>query len=244
MDLEILDPGDLNLGYGLSPDGESFQCLYCGRVFEQGEVFKIGERFFEAKKAVQIHADQAHDKLSLLLESKYSHLTEHQQQLLRLFRQGLGDKEIAKKLEVSPSTIRHQRFTFREKAKQAKLYLAIYEEAMTVKSEDRLVKMHEGATQVDERYHITESERAQVLKTTLESLEPLRIKVFPRKEKRKIILLTEIAKQFELAKKYPEAELNQLLKAIYGDFVTIRRYLIEYGFLERTDDCKLYWLKG
>ncbi|MBJ6950597.1 DUF2087 domain-containing protein, partial [Vibrio cholerae] len=29
----------------------------------------------------------------------------------------------------------------------------------------------------------------------------------------------------------------------YPDFVTLRRYLIEYGFLDRTDDGSQYWVK-
>ncbi|RIJ63707.1 DUF2087 domain-containing protein [Rummeliibacillus sp. POC4] len=27
------------------------------------------------------------------------------------------------------------------------------------------------------------------------------------------------------------------------DYVSLRRYLIEYGFMERTDDCSIYWVK-
>ena len=36
---------------------------------------------------------------------------------------------------------------------------------------------------------------------------------------------------------------NSVLKLIYEDYATIRRYLIEYGFMERTNDCKEYWVK-
>lgn len=63
------------------------------------------------------------------------------------------------------------------------------------------------------------------------------------KEKRKIIVLTEIAEQFQKDSKYSEAELNQTLKSNFEDFVTLRRYLIEYGFMDRTTDCSEYWLK-
>ena len=41
---------------------------------------------------------------------------------------GISDQEIAGKLGVTEATIRRHRFTFREKAKQAKYYLAIYEQ--------------------------------------------------------------------------------------------------------------------
>ncbi len=29
----------------------------------------------------------------------------------------------------------------------------------------------------------------------------------------------------------------------YDDNATIRRYLIEYGFLDRSKDCSKYWVK-
>jgi hypothetical protein len=49
--------------------------------------------------------------------------------------------------------------------------------------------------------------------------------------------------QFERNKRYDERELNSIIKEIYEDYATIRRYLIEYGFMERTSNCKEYWLK-
>lgn len=35
---------------------------------------------------------------------------------------------------------------------------------------------------------------------------------------------------------------NIIWCAMSEDYVTIRRYLIEYGFMERTNDCKEYWI--
>ncbi len=34
-----------------------------------------------------------------------------------------------------------------------------------------------------------------------------------------------------------------ILKPIYHDYVMIRRYLIEYGFLDRHRDGSAYWVK-
>jgi hypothetical protein len=154
-------------------------------------------------------------------------------------------------MSVAPATVRHQRFTFREKAKQAKLYLAIYELAFqgmeTNKSltdaEDEMIEIHNGAKMVDDRYFTTKSEEEKVLASLFSTLEPLRLINFPAKEKKKIIVLRKITEQFEKDKKYEEKELNTILKGIYDDFATIRRYLIEYGFMERTNDCKYYWVK-
>ena len=66
---------------------------------------------------------------------------------------------------------------------------------------------------------------------------------FPAKEKKKIILLREIMKNFKHNREYHEEEVNKILERIYSDYATIRRALIEYGFLERSDDCKVYRVK-
>lgn len=62
------------------------------------------------------------------------------------------------------------------------------------------------------------------------------------KEKNKVVIFGKIAEQFEYGKRYSEQEVNEILKPIYEDYMTIRRYLIMYGFMERTKDGRQYWL--
>lgn len=69
------------------------------------------------------------------------------------------------------------------------------------------------------------------------------MKTFPAKEKYKLVILRELASDFEKNRKYDEKEVNEIIKNRYPDFVTIRRYLIEYGFMERKPDGSEYWLK-
>jgi len=66
---------------------------------------------------------------------------------------------------------------------------------------------------------------------------------FPSKEKKKIIILREIAKNFKAQTEYSEKEINRILTRIYDDYVLIRRYLIQYGFLDRKNDGASYWVK-
>ncbi|GIO27390.1 DUF2087 domain-containing protein [Ornithinibacillus bavariensis] len=58
-----------------------------------------------------------------------------------------------------------------------------------------------------------------------------------------MIVLQHIIKRFEQNRIYPEKEVNGILKTIYSDFATIKRYLIEYNFMERSKDCTEYWIK-
>ncbi len=91
-------------------------------------------------------------------------------------------------------------------------------------------------------FDITESDIIKVKESLLISRDPLRIKVFPAKEKRKYILLGMICLLFEAGKQYSESEINRILKEVYDDFVTIRRYLIDYKILKRTPNGSFYWL--
>ena len=50
-------------------------------------------------------------------------------------------------------------------------------------------------------------------------------------------------KNFHKGKIYSKKDINKTLKRIYEDNATIRRYLIEYGFLDRSKDCSKYWVK-
>ena len=244
---------ELKNGYKYDSDKKMHTCLICGKDFESGEMFPYDGRYYEASKAVQLHVDKEHGNMLDLLSSinkKYTGITENQKELLSMIYDGLSDNEIAKKTGVAPATIRHQRFVFREKAKQAKLYLAIFEivekaisEKKGKRTEDELVSVHAGAKMVDDRYFITKAEEDKIIASAFASLEPLKLKAFSPKEKKKIVILRLIAGQFEKDKMYSEKEVNIILKAIYEDYATIRRYLIEYGFMERTKDCKEYWLK-
>jgi DNA-binding CsgD family transcriptional regulator len=238
---------EIKEGFRFEKKDKKYICNHCGREFIDGEIHHIDGRFFESRLAVKFHMQSEHQgQFSALLEkeNKYLTLTENQITILRLIHKGLSDNEIAGELGVSPSTIRHQKFMFREKAKQAKMYLAAYELVFVEPTAaEKLVSIHNSATMVDDRYITTEEEGEKIIKTAFSSLTPLRLAVFPAKEKKKIIILKKITELFEYGKRYQESELNEILKRVYEDFVTLRRYLIEYGFMDRTKDCTEYWLK-
>jgi hypothetical protein len=100
-----------------------------------------------------------------------------------------------------------------------------------------------STTLVDERYVSTISEQEKVLSTYFEDGDQLILKSLPAKEKRKIIILRRITEELDIDRIYVGKELNDIIKVILHDISTIRRYLIEYGFVERTKDCSQYWVK-
>jgi len=69
-----------------------------------------------------------------------------------------------------------------------------------------------------------------------------RITTMPAKRAKRLVLLDHVAGQFEIGVHYSELEVNAVLRAVYDDYVTLRRYLVDEGFLDR--DRGEYWRSG
>ena len=64
----------------------------------------------------------------------------------------------------------------------------------------------------------------------------------PAKRSRRLVVLDHVAQVFEPGRRYPEREVNVLLRAFYDDYAALRRYLVDEGFLAREDG--EYWRSG
>lgn len=240
---------EMKQGFGHDEKDRVYYCLFCNQQYEEGEIYRFGERLCDAHKAAGLHVEEEHGSVFLTLiseDKKLTGLTDTQKELMTSFYHAIPDKQIAKETHTSPATVRYQRFNLREKAKQARVFLALselMEEKIAEGSRENLPKIHAGATMVDERYMVTDVEEKKIIDTAFQSVDPLVLKIFPVKQKKKLVILRMIAQQFARGKKYSEKQIDEVLKVIYSDHVTIRRYLIEYGFLDRTVDCKEYWVK-
>lgn len=242
---------ELTNGFFYNEQQGAYVCLLCGESFEDGIIYPIEGTLFEAKKAAGYHIEIAHGSVFdylLNLDKKYTGLSEHQKELLYYFEKGFNDKEIVKELNGgSTSTIRNHRFKLKEKEKQAKIFLTlmnVLNKRKHDKENTKFISFHKGAKMVDERYATTEEEKQKVLTTYFKNGVDGELDTFPSKEKRKLIVLQNIVKRFEPKRIYSEKEMNEVLRTIYSDFVTIRRYLIEYGFMDRSRDGSEYWIKN
>ena len=177
----------------------------------------------DAEKAVATHLEREHGSVFnclLQLDKKHTGLTDLQRDLLAHFYRGESDQEIVTALDAgSRSTIRNHRFALREREKQARVFLAIMELLG-----QRLTERKGSPGKKDE-----------------ETGAPL--KVFPRKEKKRIAVLERAASLFEAGRKYGEGEVNRILEAVCTDYGTLRRYLIDRSFMDRERDGSGYWIK-
>jgi predicted transcriptional regulator len=56
------------------------------------------------------------------------------------------------------------------------------------------------------------------------------------------LVLRWLASRFEPDVRYSEKQVNAVLKSVHDDFASLRRYLIEFGYLRRERDGGAYWL--
>ena len=240
---------EIQRGYVYTAETEEFVCLVCGERFVKGIVYPQDGVFYEAEKFAGVHLVQEHGSMFeylLNLEKKLTGLTDLQKSLLNFFHEGYSDAEIVKELDGgSTSTIRNHRFALREKEKQAKVFLAIMGLVDTRTSKKhKFIPIPRTTTMVDERFAITEEENAEILRTYFPEGPVGPLSEFPKKEKRKAVILRHLHKRFQPNRQYTEPEVNEILKAAYHDYVKLRRYLIEYGFLDRKADGSAYWVKA
>lgn len=238
-----------NLKCGYIQEEDHYVCLLCGKKIEKGIVYPQEGIFYDAARYMRLHIEQAHQSVFDYLNSldkKLTGITDHQSSLLRLFYQGKSDGEVQKEMGIaSASTIRNHRFALKEKERQSKVYLVMME-LLKEKSKhySTFIDPPKTAKMVDDRYKVTQKDSDKLLKTLFPEGTDGPLKTFSIKEKHKLVALQEIVKRFQGERTYTEKEINQILKIVYHDFATLRRYLIEYGFLDRTPDGSQYWLQS
>jgi hypothetical protein len=64
----------------------------------------------------------------------------------------------------------------------------------------------------------------------------------PEHNKRVLIVLEYIAEAIRSGEEYTEKEINVVLKRFHPDSTTLRRYLIDFGYLERDRKGSRYWM--
>ncbi len=69
-----------------------------------------------------------------------------------------------------------------------------------------------------------------------------RLRTIPRRRAKRLIVLGHVVRVFEVGLRYPEREVNVMLRAFDDDVAALRRYLVDEGLLSRADG--VYWRSG
>ncbi len=232
---------DLKRGYVFAAAQDRFHCLCCGFKTEPGQIYRGVDAYYDAEKFMRIHIETEHGsplQILLQLDKRWTGLTELQTQLINLFVGGTSDQEIASQLGTgSVSTIRNHRFLLREKLKQAKCFLAIgelMEDLSQTKSTSPMAKLPATVS----------AEEQKILATYFPQGVDGPLSTYPGREKRRLIVLRQLAERFAPNRAYNEKEVNAILSAAYEDHVLLRRQLIDCGLLSRRPDGSEYRRSG
>jgi hypothetical protein len=69
-----------------------------------------------------------------------------------------------------------------------------------------------------------------------------RIREMPAKQSRRLALLDLVAQRFVPGVRYTEPEVNHELRALFDDYLTLRRALVDFDLMDRADGW--YWRSG
>ncbi len=154
-------------------------------------------------------------------------------------------EELAGLLKLSPSTVSHHLAKLAEAglvSARAESYYNIYrlERGALELAARRLMArdaVPNPARSLDYEAAQSGAYQRKVLRDML--LEDGRLKVIPAQRKKREIVLRYILQAFEAGRRYPEAEVVEILNRFHSDNATLRRELISYGMLVRQSG--EYW---
>ena len=237
---------DLGKGFFSDFEKNEYVCIFCGMRFEEGVVYPVEEKLYTGERAAVEHVKSVHgDVFSLLLDlgKELTGISGIQEKVLRAAYEGKNDRQIA--LEIggkAESTIRNHRYHLNRKFREAKLFCAVMELLENRgNAGPQFLEFHPDIPASDERIIITREEADAVRKKYFNSESGLLLLRFPKKQKEKLVVLKTISELFQWERTYTAGEVNTIIAAVHEEYVTIRRYLIDYRFLERKADGSKYW---
>ncbi len=172
----------------------------------------------------------------------------------RLYREEHTVGDLAERVELSEPTVSHHLSKLREAglvslrmAGNQRFYRA---NELGLKKFKRLINEIEKLSPEPEAVVISDNQWIAALGWSEEDQEVLREHTFngkliriPAKQKKWLAVLRWLVTLFEPDKLYTEPEVNAILKTVYEhDFVSLRRDLVDFGYLRRERGGGKYWL--
>jgi DNA-binding HxlR family transcriptional regulator len=141
-------------------------------------------------------------------------------------------RELSDALGLTPPTISHHIAKLNEAGlirvteEGTRHYYTLDEQALRTAHRESSAAMPERSEEPSEDAR----ERAKILN---DFFAGDRLKSIPAQRKKRVVILQHLVERFEPGRAYPEKEVNAILKTAHEDFATLRRELIDYGFMKR-----------
>lgn len=155
--------------------------------------------------------------------------------ILGLLAEGpLVGKEIAARLGLTPPTVSHHM----RKLVDAGIVTATSDAQMQryALNSDLLLDMRRAPLSPPAQEQSAgdqDEEAAYRAKVLRNFFDGERLKTIPAQRKQRVIVLQKLVERFDPTRTYPEREVNDLLRPAHGDVASLRRELIDYGFMTR-----------
>jgi len=148
-------------------------------------------------------------------------------------------EELASILKLSPGTVSHHLSTLADAgilSSKKEQYYQVYSliESVLDKPLLEVVSMPQPGL---EKNVEQDAYTQKVLRTFLKRGRLVKI---PAQQKKFLVILNELIKNFEPGKVYSEREVNIILADFNDDFATLRRGFIDFGLMERSRDSRNY----
>ncbi|MDA8412034.1 MAG: DUF2087 domain-containing protein [Treponema sp.] len=244
IEASLEEIGDLARGYRKDGHGRILRCLHCAQAFDTELLHAVTEGMGTAERAAREHVERVHGgplEALLAFGKERTGLSDIQETLLRSFHAGADDRETALRLGgKSESTVRNHRFQLRRREGEARIFVALMALVAARESPQSKPFAYPLDLPADGAIYVTEPEAESIEAHYLDFSKAPAMPKFPKRQKEKLVLLKRIAERFELDRTYTETEVNRILMPIHADYVMIRRYLIDFRFLEREADGSAY----
>lgn len=90
-----------------------------------------------------------------------------------------------------------------------------------------------GENEMNQDFHVTDDQKAAVIKNFFTNKHQL--KTFPAQRKKKLIVLEYMLRGLKEGESYSEKEINEHIQQYFADYATIRREWIICHFMNRTE---------
>ena len=138
----------------------------------------------------------------------------------------LAGHELADRLDLTPPTISHHM----RRLVAARLVDVVADAQSRIYSL-RTDAIREISTSVLNQQAAPESEEENAVLRAF--FDGPRLRQIPASRKKRVVVLRRLLERFAPGRDYTEAEVNEMLRVAHDDVATLRRELVDYGFMAR-----------
>ena len=106
--------------------------------------------------------------------------------------------------------------------------------SLDLASVQSLARLASGSADHPKLLEPGDAEQAERTKVLRDFFDGARLKQIPAQRKKRVVVLQHLLTRFDPNRDYSERDVSDILKVAHEDFATLRRELVDYGFMTRA----------